>query len=204
MTSGVMPVGRGSSPSSRGTSSLSSAGGTIMAKQSRVVIYQVDGAGSTGARVGEGSLVDPRLVFVHPPLSDTIAGGRGPRRFRVGIRSDADGTPFVAVADGLEDPVVIGTVEDVGPLVGLILDGTSGAPCDRLNGVRELETVEQLVTHAVPRLRCYSEDDWNCDRDDDGDDGGDDGGDDEGAGGVAGARAPRPTSFWCRFVRRLC
>lgn len=151
-----------------------------MAKHTIVAIYEIDSTGATGARVGEGSLVDSELVFVHPPLSERIADGCGPRRLRLGIRSDFDGIPFVAVADAIDEPVVIGTAEDVGPLVGLILDGTSGAPWDGLTGVHQVGTVEELVVLAVPRLQYYAEDDWN-------------------GGGV-----PYSSSFWCRFVKRLC
>jgi hypothetical protein len=106
-----------------------------MTKGTRVVIYRVDDAGGTGARVGRGSLVDPMLVLVHPPLSDRIAQRQGPRRLRVGI-----------VSPGEDGDVEVIDIEEVhsepGPsaaetLVGLELKWPASAPTDEVAGIED-------------------------------------------------------------------
>jgi hypothetical protein len=81
-----------------------------MVERTIVSIYEVDEWATTGPWVGQGSLVNPGIVLVHPPLSDRIVGGEGPKRLRVGIFPSQHDTPtgqFVEVLDVWGEPRVL-------------------------------------------------------------------------------------------------
>jgi hypothetical protein len=132
-----------------------------MGKHTIVSIYEVDGLGMTGARVGEGSLIAPRGALIHPPLSNAIADGHGPQKLRVGIRSDTGEGPLVEVIDGREAPQVLGVKDGVGPLVGLQLGAEATSRIDVINGMWEGMTMDDLVELAVPVLASSSTEGWN-------------------------------------------
>lgn len=134
-----------------------------MVRRTIVSVYDVDEAGMTGARVGVGSLVAPRGVLIHPPLSNAIADGHGPRRLRLGIHSEPDGSALVEVIDGREEPRVLGVKEGVGPLVCLELRTEAALRIDVMNGIWAVTTMEDLVELAVPVLASSSTDGWNED-----------------------------------------
>jgi hypothetical protein len=140
-----------------------------MGKQTTVLIYQVDSAGVTGVQVGEGSLVEPRLILVHPPLSYALADDHGPDRLRVGIRSEAERSPAVEVIDGRESPKVIGRTASDLPLVGLELRTAAASPFDVMNGFSRVNSRDELVNLAVPLLEAGGVKGWNDDPDDPGD-----------------------------------
>jgi hypothetical protein len=97
-----------------------------MSKPTRVGIYQVDEAGATGKRVGEGSLISPDWVVAHCRLSDPlsqIAQGGGSQRLRLGIAAaDPDASVEVIDAARIEFRKFEGTGEG---LVGLVLQNRS-------------------------------------------------------------------------------
>lgn len=132
-----------------------------MPKRTIVAIYEVDGEGVTGARVGAGSLVDEQLVLLHPPLSAEIDDGHGPQRLRAGIRSDLGENLLVEVIDGQGAPKVLGAKDTVGPLVALELRTAATSPVDVMNGLRRVGTMDELVDLAVPLLASEETDGWN-------------------------------------------
>lgn len=131
-----------------------------MAKRTTVLIYQVDSAGVTGARVGEGSLMGSRYVFVHSPLSDRIASGMATRRLRVAIWDSAAEEPVIEVIDGWGDAQVIGEKEDAGALVRLELRSEPISPVDSIIGLERARTVDEFLERVVPELDLYNEDNW--------------------------------------------
>jgi hypothetical protein len=86
-----------------------------------VSIYEVDQSGDTGAQVGTGSLIEMRLVLVHPPLSRDLARGgvNPPPRLRLAVGSLDAETSVVEVIDA--DDVAVIVAPDDEPLVGLKL-----------------------------------------------------------------------------------
>lgn len=124
-------------------------------------LHKVDRAGMTGVQVGEGSLVEPRWVLVHPPLSTRIAAGKGPKQLRVGIRSDVEEIRLVELSDGQEEPCVIRGDDSVGSLVFLELRTEAASPVDVMDGLGEIETVDKFVDLAVPRLKPGGKGPWN-------------------------------------------
>lgn len=151
-----------------------------MAKHTFVSIYEVDRAGVTGVQVGEGSLVEPRWVLVHPPLSTRIDAGKGPNRLRVGIRSNVEEGPAVEVIDGQEEPRVIRGEESVEPLVGLELRTEAASPVEVMNGLDEIKTVDEFVELAVPLWKPGAKDPRN------------------------GQESPDSRHIICRLFRRPC
>jgi hypothetical protein len=132
-----------------------------MGKHTIVSIYEVDEAGGTGPQVGEGSLVAPRGVLIHPALSNAIADGHGPQKLRVGIRSANAADPRVEVIDGREAPQLLGVKKGVGPLVGLELQVEAASQIDVIKGMWDGMTMEDLVELAVPVLASSSTEGWN-------------------------------------------
>lgn len=132
-----------------------------MAKKTTVSIYQVDSSGVTGAHVGEGSLVGPRYVLVHPPLNERIAAGFGTSRLRVGIWSEANEDRAVEIVDGWQEARVIGEKDGVGSLVGLELRTAVRAPVDVMKGLGNARSVQDVLDIAVPVLKSNDPNDWN-------------------------------------------
>ncbi len=132
-----------------------------MAKRNTVLIYEVDDTGMSGPQVGEGTLIKPRGVLVHPPLSHEIRTGSVSKRLRVEIRSNNQETHPVELIDVKGDPHIIGENQGVGPLVGLELSTPSTSPVDRMTGVSRARTAEKFVTFAAPRLTSDDPRVWN-------------------------------------------
>jgi hypothetical protein len=109
-----------------------------------VAVYAVGDGGATGARLGSGSLVDPRMVLVNPPLAGRLAAlAPDVPALRVGIAAP-DGTVEVIDSRGVQVSAGSGGT----PLVGLELSGRSGAPTADLgvSGDDRPGVHEQLVT----------------------------------------------------------
>jgi len=162
-----------------------SEGTCVMAKRSIVSIYEVDAAGQTGAPVGEGSLIAPFWVFIHPPLSKDIAAGLGPRRVRLGLRSDPASGPLVEVIDGADEPTLIGVKESVGPLVAVKLRVEAKSPYDEIRGLARAQSMDQLVEIAVSALESQGPDKW-------------------GPSGHPGSPLPMSNVLLCQLFRICC
>lgn len=151
-----------------------------MVKKTIVSIYQVNGAGQTGLQVGEGSLVLPRSVLVHPPLSDQIATTGNPGELRVGISSKDGNRRLVEVIDGLGPARVLASTASTGALVGLELRTQANSPVDVMTGIFDpvnimtgkLDPVniitnnfkvdaDKLVELVVPLLQSNATQGWN-------------------------------------------
>lgn len=130
-----------------------------MAKQTIAAIYEVDASGMTGPRVGEGTLIAPLWVLVHPPLSVNIAAGTGPTRFRAGLRSDPATGPLIEIIDA-EEAVVIGVTAVGRPLVGVKLRTRAVSPLDRSRELSEARNVDELVERVVPLLESGDSGQW--------------------------------------------
>ena len=98
-----------------------------MATRTQVVVYQVDESGATGAWVGTGSLINPLVVLVNPPLSLQLAGQPPATKLRLGIGSLADDGGVIEVIDTRRIQVV---VYDGVPLVAIGLARHSTAAVD--------------------------------------------------------------------------
>lgn len=113
-----------------------------MASRTLVAVHEVHD-GMTGARVGSGSLVDPLLVLVHPPLDRRLAdqsaavegGEQAPSttrlRLAVGwLDEDDDGT----VLEVIDVHEVLVAEDSSELLVCLDLERASAAPLEALHG----------------------------------------------------------------------
>lgn len=140
-----------------------------MAKQTIVSIHEVDEAGLTGPRVGEGSLIAPLWVLVHPPLSVAlsadIAAEKGPMQLRVGLRSDPAAGPLIEIIDA-QEAVVFGALEPdrpggpARPLVGVKLRTQAVSPHDRPRMLSGVGNVDAFVALVVPVLESGDPNKW--------------------------------------------
>lgn len=101
-----------------------------MTLQTQVSIYGVDETGATNARLGSGTLIDPVLVLLHPPLSRRLVGGEISMRLRVGTASTGTEPGIVEVIDGGD--IHVATNGDREPLVALELLQPASAPIEPL------------------------------------------------------------------------
>ncbi len=98
-----------------------------MATRTQVFVYQVDASGGTGALAGTGSLIDPLVVLVHPPLSRQLAGQPHAAKLRLGIGSLADPGGVIEVIDTSDIEVYM---HDGTPLAATLLARPSTAAVD--------------------------------------------------------------------------
>lgn len=135
-----------------------------------VSLYEVDEWATTGPWAGQGSLVEPTLVLVHPPLSNRIADGRGPMRLRTGITQVLDvpgsdaATPgvLVEVIDVMGEPRVLrgSTSEQPAAVVGLELRTPARAVPERFPGPGPKMSQDEFLAQTAKYLQERSEDDW--------------------------------------------
>lgn len=109
----------------------------VMATSTTVSVYEVDASGQTGANLGTGSLIDPRLVLVHPPLSKLLASAGVGVSLRVGIGAD----DLVEVID--VRGVHVDLEQDDQPLVAIALKRSASAATEIL----------ELTDETLPSLR---------------------------------------------------
>jgi hypothetical protein len=130
-----------------------------------VSIYEVDETQATGGWAGQGSLVAPNVVLVHPPLSRRIAEEKGPIRLRVGIVPgedprtsssfaeviDVEGKPYVPWR---EDP----TTDQV--IVALELRTPAQSPEYEIPGLDSECSPEDNFRVAAEHVKQLSQRDW--------------------------------------------
>lgn len=136
-----------------------------MAHRTIVSIYEVDEWATTGPWVGQGSLVNRGIVLVHPPLSDKVIGGQGPKRLRVGVFPSQEDTypgQFVEVIDVWGEPQVLRPeATDTPALVALELRTPAQSPQYNVPDVDWTMHSEENFQTIAEHLQALSERDWN-------------------------------------------
>ena len=150
-----------------------------MADRTIVSIYEVDEWAATGPWAGQGSLVNPGIVLVHPPLSDRIVGGEGPKRLRVGIFPSQQDSPtgqFVEVLDVWGEPRVLRSIVEAGAegatIVALELRMPARSPVYRIPEIDWTKHDEDDYEAIARHLRSFHSEDrdflickiwpWRC------------------------------------------
>jgi hypothetical protein len=128
-------------------------------------VYETDETGTTTAWAGQGSLVAPTLVLVHPPLSSRIAAGACSARFRVGIvPSDTETTSssFAEVIDVEGEPYISwkGDIETDRVIVALELGTPSQSPEYEVPGLESNRSSEDNFRIMAEHLKELAQSDW--------------------------------------------
>lgn len=163
----VVPSQSGKSSSSGGVVPRGRGGWSIVQQQTIVSIYEVDEEGTTGPWIGQGTLVLPQLVLVHPPLSAQIANGKTVQQSRVGICAPTTEAflgarataKTVEIIDVIGQPRVFWTEEASGQvLVGLDLRTPARSPVDKLPNIDSETPAEQGFKKSALHLQRISSD----------------------------------------------
>lgn len=166
-----------------------------MAQRTIVSIHEVDECAATGPWVGQGSLVNPGIVLVHPPLSNRIVAEEGPQRLRVGIyvaERDEGSSGIAEVIDVSGEPHVLWQSTDPGmAIVALELHRDAQSPKCEIPGVHwtnhNNHDFHKIAKYLQDQSNNDPRDDANSELRDDGD----------------GDKVPYK-ALWCKLFPRTC
>lgn len=134
-----------------------------MAQRTIVSIYEVNESAATGSWVGQGSLVNPGIVLVHPPLSNRIVAKEGPQRLRVGIyvaERDEGSSGIAEVIDVSGEPHILWQSTDPEmAVVALEMSRRAQSPKSEIPEVRWADHNE----HDFAKIARYLQDQSNSD-----------------------------------------
>lgn len=135
-----------------------------MEQRTIVSIYEVDEWATTGPWAGQGSLVNPGIILVHPPLSDRIVEGKGPKRLRVGIFPSQElpgSAQVVEVIDVWGEPHILRQSPPEGPaVVALELRTPARSPENKIPDVEWTAHNERDYPAIAEHLRTLSQSDF--------------------------------------------
>lgn len=158
-----------------------------MAQRTIVSIFEVEEGAATGPWVGQGSLVNPGIVLVHPPLSNLVVAGEGPKQLRVGMyiaEGHAGSGGIAEVIDVSGEPRVLWQSTDPQmAVVALELNRKAQSPQCEIPEVRWTDHNE----HDFEKIARYLQDQSNSD-----------------PKSVWGFKIEPYHALWCRLFPRTC